>query len=279
MRTLHVLILVLMTANVALANQETLLAVNNQARIQLINTDLDYDEYSGEYGTVPGLLSSESGANSGVSFSLSMLRDVIFGNDYFNLQYSRVRGNTNYVGSTFEASAGYGSLRDTSGAKLTDFSMSYGKSIQITPSFLLTPYIQVAHHEWQRLVNNGQTYRHEVIGLGVMSQLSLNNKLVLGANVMLGRLVDSRINVKAIESLFPSFKTALGNAVLCKAGVNADYAFTQHIHANIGFDYSRFKYDDSAIVYFPNNPAVRAVYEPKSDSTYRTLSVGLGYAW
>jgi hypothetical protein len=279
MQKLLVLMLMLCSANVALADEEALLAVNNQVRVQVINTDLDYDEYSGKYGTKPGLLSSESGANKGVSLSLSMLRDVFFGDDYFSLQYSRIHGHTDYVGSTFEASAGYGSLRDTSGAKLTDFSVSYGRSIQINPDFLLIPYIQLAHHEWKRLVNSGQTYRHEVVGLGVMPQYSPNDKLVLSANVMIGRTVDSRVKADAVESLFPSFKTALGNATIYKLGINADYAFTRHVHANIGFDFARFKYGDSAIVYFSNNPAVTAVYEPKSDSAYRTLSVGFGYAW
>jgi hypothetical protein len=266
-------------ACLACAGETEIVSANNQVGIQLISTDLDYDEYTGKYGTEPGLLSSESGANSGFNLSFSMMRDVLFGNDFIHLQYARSDGHTDYVGSTFEDSAGYGSLHARSSARVIDYSASYGTGFQLSPDFMLTPYVQIAHHEWERGVNNGQTYLNEVIALGLKPQLSVNSKLVLGANLMLGRTVDARINVDGVSSLYPSFKTTLGNSEIYKFGASADYAFTQHIHGNIGFDWMRFKYGDSPIVHMPNNAAVTDIFEPRSNSIYRTLSIGLGYAW
>ena len=104
-----------------------------------------------------------------------------------------------------------------------------------------------------------------------LGQYSLDNKLVLSANAMIGNTSKSRIFVAGSSG----FETSLGNSFTYRLGLSGDYAFAQNIHANLGVDYTRFKYGISALVQTANGVNV----EPDSETRYMIIKIGLGYAF
>jgi hypothetical protein len=250
----------------AYASTEDIQAVNNQVAIQAISTNVNYNEKS-DKGV---LLDSEGGHVPGFAISASVMKDLVFGNDYLQFQYSRANGNTDYVGS-YISGGSYGSVVAKSGATLTDYSLRVGKGFSFGHQVMITPYAEIGRHEWKRGVNEGETYTNNFYGIGALAQSSVIKNLVLSANALIGRTVSSNIDVAGTSG----FSGALGNSSLYKIGLSADYAFTTSFHANIGVDYRSFKYGRSANYVTSGG----TFYEPKSESKYTTISAGVGYSY
>ena len=130
----------------------TITQSNNQISVQFAATNFNYKEttdglpFDTEKGWVPG---------AGVSFSL--MRDWFVDNLYFNAQFAWENGKTDYVG----AYQGYpfGSLVSTSGATVYDYDLRFGKGFAPQPDFMATAYFGGGYHEWDRMVNAGETTR------------------------------------------------------------------------------------------------------------------------
>ena len=250
----------------AFADTSDIKASNNQIGIQIISTHVDYTE-NGSTGT----LDTETGAVPGYALSLSAMKDVWFGNDYFEAEYNHSSGNTNYTGSS--QGGVYGSVVGISSATLINYSARYGKGFVVNDKFMLTPYAELGHHIWDRSVNYGETYTHNYYGIGALGQYSPAGRLVFSANGMLGSTFGSAIAVNSGPSL-NGFSGGLGNSILFKVGASADYAFTQKFHGNVGFDYAGFKYGISAVY-----PVNGGTWEPDSTTYYTTFKLGVGYAF
>ncbi|MDE3022712.1 MAG: hypothetical protein KGI54_12780 [Pseudomonadota bacterium] len=256
----------------ALASTADIQASNNQAAVKVTSTHVDYTETgSGIFGTPTGTLDTESGNVSGYELSVSTMKNWWLGNDYLELQYSHNSGNTNYVGQLISGGAGYGSIVSSSGATLTDYSIRYGKGFVVSDGFMLTPYAELGHHKWDRGVNEGETYTDNYYGLGALAQFSPADGMVLTANALAGSTFGSNISVSGPDA----FSGSLGNSTLYKVGIGADYAFTRHFHADVGLDYTSFKYGMSALYPVPGGVA----WEPDSTTHYTTLKLGVGYAF
>lgn len=253
----------------AYADTSDIKASNNQIGLQYLSTDVNYSEYSS--GT--GLLDTEKGNVPGYSISTSLMKDVWLGNDYFEAQYNHNSGNTNYVGSPLLGSGAYGSVIGQSSAALIDYSARYGVGMELGSQFMATPYLELGHHEWDRGVNYGENYTNNYYGIGVLGQYSPADKLVLTGNVMVGNTFNSNIVVNSGPAI-GGFSGALGNSTIYRYGVAADYAFTINVHANIGIDYTSFKYGMSAVY-----PVSGGIYEPASKTSYTTARIGIGYAF
>ena len=137
---------------------------------------------------------------------------------------------------------------------------------------MLTPYLELGSHQWDRGVNSGETYTHNYYGIGALGQYSPVSKLVLSANVLYGTTYGSYIKVNGPFG----FSGGLGDSTLNKFGVAADYAFTKNFHGNVGVDYMSFKYGMSSV--YPVGGGFVA-WEPASKTTYTMVKVGLGYAF
>lgn len=247
-------------------------AANSQIGIQAISTNVNYTETgNGLLGTATGTVDTENGNVPGYNISASVMKDLWLGNDYIEAQYSHNSGNTTYVGALQGGT--YGSVVGMSSATLLDYSARYGKGMDLSDAAMATPYIELGHHEWDRGVNYGETYTHNYVGLGVLGQYSPVGKLVFTGNLMVGNTFGSNIDVAAGPGV-GGFSGALGNASLYKAGLSADYAFTQHFHANIGIDHTSFKYGMSSLY-----PVNGLSWEPDSKTSYTTTSIGIGYAF
>lgn len=253
----------------AYAATQDIKSVNNQVGLQLTTIDVDYlEKENGEK------LDSEGGHVPGFSLSLSLMRDVFFTNDYFHVEYSRNKGHTDYVGQYLDGGAGYGSLKDNSKAKMTDYSFRYGKGFELADSFMLTPYVEIGQHEWERGVNDGETYKNKWWGLGVLAQYSPIQRFVVGVDAMLGRTFDSKIDVKGPFG----FNDSLGKSDIYRIGISGDYAITEHIHANAGIDYVNYKYGKSGFNEVEADPGF-LYYEPNSKTENTTFKIGVAYSF
>ena len=255
----------------AFAGTQDIKASNNQFSVEAISTNVNYTEYGDvSRGSAAGPLDSEKGSVPGFGLSLSLMKDWLLGNDYLQIQYSRANGHTNYTGS-YQSGGGYGSLLSTSGATLSDFSIRAGKGFSPSSSVMLTPYGEYGYHQWNRAVNQGETYSNNYVGIGALVQYSPVNHLVLSTNALLAQTFGSHIDVSGSQA----YSGALGNSSLYKIGLAADYAFTQKLHGNVGVDYTSFKYGESAIW----KAGSKYYYEPSDTTKYTTVHIGIGYAF
>lgn len=268
----------MLLSTTALADTTDIQAANNQLSIQSTSTSVNYTEMgNGVLGANGTILDTEGGSVGGYNVSLSMMQDILFGNDYLSVQYSHSSGSTNYIGSYQNGT--YGQLTAVSGATLINYSARYGRGFttQNLPNVMVTPYVELGHHEWDRGVNTGETYTNNSIGVGLLGQYSATHKLILSAYASVGELFNSNITANAIPGgNFSGFSGGLGNDVLNQLGANADYAFTTHFHANVGINYMRFNYGASNL-YSVGNGYLAG--EPKSSTTYTVLTAGIGYSF
>ena len=198
------------------------------------------------------------------------MRDWWLGNDYLQINFSRNSGNTDYVGA-LQSGGAYGSVVGTSTATITDYSVRLGKGNLLSNNLMLTPFVELGHHRWQRGVNAGETYTNSYAGIGALLQFSPVQRLVLSANALAGQTFSSNIDVAGSNR----FSGPLGNSSLVRVGVAADYAFTPQLHGNVGIDYSAFSYGISDIYLSGGS----YTWEPDSKTKLTTVRVGLGYAF
>ena len=255
----------------AFAGTSDIKAANNQVGFQLVSTNVDYTETGDGVLAPSGTLDTEKGAVPGYALSISTMQDRWLGNDYIEAEYDNSSGNTEYVGGLIGPPATpYGSVVSTSGATLINYSARYGKGYMVRNEFMLTPFIELGHHEWDRWVNYGEIYTHNYFGIGALGQYSPVSRLVLSANAMFGSTFGSNIVING------AFSGALGNSGLYRVGAGADYAFAQNLHGNVGVDYTSFNYGISAL--YPLGGGYYG-WEPDSKTNYTTVKIGLGYAF
>jgi hypothetical protein len=280
------------------ADVKDIVSANSQIGAQFVTTNVDYTETSKE-----GVkLDTEQAFVPGFGTSLSVMKNLLFGNDYLAFQFSKLNGNTDYVGgmntptfaSTYSTS-NYGSLIQSNGAEIMDFSGKVGKGFELSNSTMLTPYFEIGHHNWNRQINstspviavnnsNGVTskedYNNYYFGFGTMGQFTPINKLVISANAMVGGIFSPTMSatltgapapVGGVGILNYSNTFNLGSSVIYKFGLSFDYAIYKNLHANAGAEYSAFNY--------VNSSTSGSAYEPSSQTNYTTVRTGLGYSF
>lgn len=258
----------------ALANTRDIVASNNEVGIQYLLTNVDYTETgNGIFGTKTGILDTETGPVHGFAFSVSAMRGP--GNDYVHAEMDYASGYTTYTGSLLVGGGPFGSVVATSSATLADYSARFGKGFAIRDQFMLTPFAEIGRHQWDRGVNYGEIYTHYYYGVGLLGQYSPFGKVVLSADALLGRTTSSQITVNSGPGI-GGFAGSLGNSVLSRLGVAADYAFTRQFHGTAAFDYTSFSYGMSAV--FPAGGGF-VTWEPDSKTYYARVKLGVAVAF
>lgn len=256
----------------ALAGTSDILASNNQFVVQFMSTSVDYSESgNGFLGTSTGLLDTETGSVTGIGFSASGMNGP--GNLYWQAGLDYSRGQTGYTGSL--QGGVFGSYVGVSSATLINYDARIGEGIPVQDDFMLTPFLEMGGHEWDRGVNYGEVYTHYYFGPGLMGQYSPRSQLVLSITALLGRTIGSHIKVNS-GPLMNGFSGALGNSTLTRLGAAADYAFNPKLHGTISVEYTSFQYGMSAV--FPVGGNLVA-WEPDSQTRYIMLKIGLGAAF
>jgi hypothetical protein len=254
------------------AASEDIYAANNLVLMQFSSTLVDYREYgNGFLGTPTGLLDQESGPVPGVALAASgMAKENYF---YWQASYGYSSGGTDYTGALMGGT--FGSYVGVSGAVLVDLGARIGRGLAFRDAFMLTPYLELGSHEWERGVNYGEIYNHHYYGLGLMGQYSPVDRFVLSVNALYGRTFGAHIFVNS-GPLANGFSGALGNSPLSRLGAAADYAFTRQLHGNVAVEYTRFRYGMSAAYPVGGN---NVAWEPESTTHYMLFKVGLGAAF
>jgi opacity protein-like surface antigen len=226
------------------------------------------------------------------------MKDVLFGNDYFEASFTRLNGNTDYKSSS-EAQTPTcfpcgGTMTQNHGAQTTDIHVRYGRGFILNDELMITPYAEIGHHEWKRnlglqiatgtLYGNSvsEEYNHSYFSVGSLAQYSPTKDLVFSLNGSIGSTFMASISGKgfgyvpgacgAICGAGPFGSQDLGNDLTYKLSLSTDYAFTKNIHANAGINYTEFRYGKSDLFNFYN-------FEPDSKTSYAIINVGLGYAF
>ena len=276
-------VLCMLFSATTLAGTSEIKSSNNQVSIQAISTNVNYTETgSGTLGSPTGTLDTEVGDIPGFGISISTMTGD--NNQYFEAEYDHSSGNTTYTGGlTGSSPTPYGSVVGASSATLTNFSGRFGKGLVIgndrpdlVDSFMLTPYVELGHHKWDRGINYGEVYTNDYFAIGTLWQFSsINSNLVVSANAMLGTTFRSKVVVNSGTGLIGS-SYPLGNSTLYKVGLSADYAISKHVHGNVGVDYTSFGYGMSPV--YPAGAGFVS-WEPGSSTNYTTFKLGLGYGF
>jgi len=255
--------------------ENAILRANNQVTLDFIYT---YDKYGPEYISGVGApLDLEQGGVPGLSVTGSVMRDIAgFQNVYLWGRFSYMNGNTQYVGAS--GGGAFGSLVNKDGATIWNWDFRIGKGFSVAPNVMLTPYFGIGSNAWNRLLigagGYNELYSHDYAGAGLLAQWSPAARWVLSAYGLVGGAFNSKETSTDTPGGFPipPWTFILGNNTTYMAGASADYAFTEHWHANAGFDWTYFSYGQSAV-----NPF--GYLEPNSLTRYWTWSAGIGYSW
>jgi len=261
-------------SSTSFATEQTIIDSNNQFSAKFVLKKLAYEENgNGILGSSVGLLDTEKGYVPGWGLGLTFMGNVLLDKDYVDLEFSHSTGHTDYVGALI-GGGGFGSVTDTSSARILDLSGRVGEGFSVGQNFMLTPFLELGYHKWARGVNAGETYTHNYWGGGLLAQASLGDKFVLSFNGMIGRTFSSRIEVFGNSG----FSGALGNSINYRFGGAVDYAVTKIVHFNFGVDYTRFKYGISKLFPVPGFPGF-VQWEPDSKSRYTVFNAGVGIAF
>ena len=248
-----------------------ILNVNNQFEAGVTGNWIDYLEH---LGNMP--FDKEVGGQLGLEVSGSLMRDWVFRNLYVYGQFKWSNGNTKYTGS-YEGDP-YGSLITSDGAEVTSESVRLGKGFAINDTLMLTPYLSAGARQWGRNSDDPggyhEDYSHGYWGAGLLVQLSPAPRWVVSAHGLVGSTFGARLKTSD-NGNFPIIPQSygLGSSAIFIAGLSLDYAVTRHIHANVGIDYTHFKYGASA------RSPIDGSWEPDSKTSETTLKFGLGYAF
>ena len=246
-------------------SNEAIKNANNAIGIQLIKTNVNYAETD-----LDGSLSNtENGYVPGFSLNFSVMKNLLLGNDYIAASYSKNSGNTNYIGALLIGGGGYGSIRQVHQASLKDYSIRYGKGFEVSDRMMLTPFIELGAHQWNRNLGSYQeAYTNKYYAGGLLGQISPSQNWVVSASGVYGKTTSSNISLSgSMAQLFPG--ASLGNSDIYKFGLAVDYAFTRSFHGNLSSSYSSFKYGRSAVI--------NGFLEPDSATKYTTFGVGASY--
>lgn len=259
----------------ACAGIQDIESANNQIAGHLQNNNTKY------YETVNGsLLDSESSHISGYGLSASVMKDLWSGRDYFLMKYRTFEGDPVYTGGSM-ANPLYGSVLGESYAKVRDYSIRYGKGFVFDDDLMLTPYVELGYHHYDRTLGYGtptsyqEIYTHNAYGVGILGQCSPSDSLVYSAYMFIGRTFNSHI-VVVLAAPYTGFSAKLGNSTLYQVGASIDYAFTKNIHANLGVYAAGWQYGASASQ--PIGGGLSA-YEPDSETSITTIDIGIGYSF
>lgn len=292
--------ILLTTSQTASAGLDDIISANSQVGVQFVTTDIDYTEKSKE----GKIVDTETGFLPGFGVSLSVMKNLFLGNDYFAFQFSQVHGDTHYVGSSAvpfllnsNIENDYGSLKQDNRASLIDFSGRFGKGFELNDTLLATPYVEIGHHNWNRKIisttpslvpaalpgslGNNEDYNNYYYAFGSMLQFSPYRSLVFTLNAMVGSTFSSTMKSSGVTQILTAIgpngeagTLNLGSSVFYKVGLGFDYAVYKNFHVNAAAEYVGFDYGRSIMT----GPTA-SYYEPDSQTNYTTVKAGIGYAF
>lgn len=222
-------------------------------------------------------LDSEAGNINGVKASASWMgdADTWWENPYLYLSWSWVNGLVNYASLDNNGNPVYGLQ---SRATIQDYTFRLGKGFETARNVMLTPYLGIGGHFWEREIALGnpggyhESYSHAYAGAGGLIQYAFLRRWVVTGNALIGKTFWAQVSAE------PQIDhAALGSSLLVDLGLELDFAAYKALHLFAGVDYMNYSYGQSG-VYIVNNGNNTAM-EPFSRTEIYAFDVGLRFAY
>jgi hypothetical protein len=252
-----------------------ILVANNQVTLDAVGHNLDYHESTPLFP----VFDSEKGWQPGVQITGSAMGNWgPIRNIYVMGQFTWISGKTNYWAPFGPPLGAPVSLQN--GAEFMDFDFGVGQGIVVAPNWMLTPYVGVGFHSWDRDISNAigpfgyhESYAHGYAGPGLLVQYAASGRIVLSGYGLIGSTFDPKMKTSFNGGAAMLQDTyGLNTSVIYKAGASADFALTPQWHLNVGADYTNFKYGASPVAPDRTN-------EPDSRTQIWTVKAGFGYSF
>ncbi len=245
------------------AANSTIEAVNNQWSVSIGRQRMDYHEYD-NYNEVPTrYLDSETGSQFWVGASyVRQLNTNWTDNLYLKGSAALAHGQTRYNGYYLNTTT---PLRSTTDTTTFDLEGKIGKGYAVGSRAQLTPYLNLAFHEWLRDLSEDQKeyYWHFTYGVGVLGQYALSPHWVMHADAGIGRTALGRMYANDTDDTYH-----LGARTIYTLDVGLTYLADRKWSVHGGYRLSKFKYGES--------PVINGYYEPESTTKLQTIYVGVG---
>ncbi len=126
---------------------------------------------------------------------------------YYGFTGEYAWGNTTYDGSLMGPSGYAGPATSVSGNDFINLEARFGKHMQVTKPFGLTPFIGVGYHYWLRkgsdsVTDYDETYQWWYGTFGFRSNFTLNETWDIGFNAKLMKMFSQRMRVPAYDRTY-----------------------------------------------------------------------------
>ncbi|MDA8384573.1 MAG: hypothetical protein M0037_16240 [Betaproteobacteria bacterium] len=269
-----------------------LIEANNAVEASYALSEVHYGEMrNGAY------LDTENGALRGGELGLSWMGALrmpvrvhrhagVVRGFYLHVAYRETAGGLHYDGAlqTLQGQV-LESLHNTSRARFKDGIFRLGQGFVPSAQVLLTPYLELGLHEWDRTLSGEwgyqETYRNAFYGLGVRVQYAAGARWILSGAVAAGRTADARITVDMARAGLGQTTMRLGPAPYYRAEIGADVALGRRLHAFAKLAYSRFEYGASSQgwLYSGTTYLAMVMVEPSSTTAIASCALGLRYTY
>jgi len=254
---------------ITVANNELslLIGVRDQVYHELDN----YHQRGGEY------LDSESGVQLAIRAAVSR-QGPLFGIDdvYSAAALTVATGHTSYDGFAISQASpnGIGApMQQNKIGATADIDLKVGRAFRVfdPQRFQVTPYIAYEYHRWVR--DSLETYSNHMIGAGLLMQYAITPKLVIDADVGIGRTLGAQVQSRH------GVDEQLGSRFIRSASMGLDYATSERVHILASYQIKSFSYGQSKAVEGTYDGVYGSWYEPTSRTREQTFLVGVAYAF
>jgi hypothetical protein len=155
---------------------------------------------------------------------------------------------------------------------MRDIWLRAGHGFFVSDAAMITAYAELGSHTWNRFVGEStnmsymENYKHLYAGAGLRAQYVPMDALVVNGDVFLGHTFNANITTPNMAS------AQLGGSAMYRLGVGLDYRVAGNAHITASYDVAHYEYGGSAV-----QPS--GYFEPDSQTTSRTLSVGFSYGF
>lgn len=261
----------------ATAHAETSISDANNEFSFMLGARYQLYEEMDSYNQVPSkYLDSETGYEPTVQIGASR-QGTLFGlsNIYTAADVSLSAGRSDYSGYELAPAPPHNPgqpLTESKTGVTADVHLKLGRSFPLVGGRIQeTPYLVYGYHRWAR--DSIETYSNHELGVGLLSQYSPTEKLVLGLDISVSRTFAAEVQTHH------GVDEDLGSRYSPSATLRADYAITKCSHLIASWQIDRFAYGQSGNVTGVYAGMQGTWYEPSSRTFQQTWLVGYAYSF
>lgn len=228
----------------------------------------------------PGRKSTELGWLPGI-FILLNVNTISIIHNRFLVEFTDAK--TKYDGTTQSGSPVKDNTRNNFLTLETDIEFN----IELTSSFILTPYIGIGYRYWYRggsekpdYAPYSEDYSWYYVPIGIKPIIKIGKNVIWDFDIVVKIMFNGKIRVNMTDThpLYNSPKADLGNKPGFKIGTSLNFKMARDIIfvLNPYYEYSAIKKSNTFIITYNSNPYAYG-YEPSSTTYQYGLDLGIGY--